>query len=62
MVEQADFGDANGEPVQVTISAGVAHYPDHGSSEQDIIYTADKALYQAKHKGRNKVVCATTKL
>jgi diguanylate cyclase (GGDEF)-like protein len=60
LVEQADFGEVDGEPVRVTISAGVAHFPDHGSSEQDIIYTADKALYQAKREGRNRVVCAKT--
>lgn len=57
LVEQADFGEVNGEPIRVTISAGVADYPDHGTSEQDIINAADKALYQAKREGRNKVVC-----
>ncbi|MBE9515758.1 MAG: GGDEF domain-containing protein, partial [Proteobacteria bacterium] len=58
LVEGADFGEADGEPVHVTISAGVADYPEHGASEKDVIYSADKALYKAKRDGRNRVVCA----
>lgn len=49
----------DGKPLgQVTISIGVAIYPDHGTSGNDIIVRADKALYQAKTEGRNRVITA----
>lgn len=34
-------------------SIGIALYPHHGQSEKSLIDCADKALYQAKHAGRN---------
>ena len=32
-------------------------YPDDGKSKQDVIACADKALYAAKHAGRNRTIC-----
>lgn len=43
---------------QVTISVGVAMYPDHSDMPEELLRTADHALYAAKHKGRNCVVPA----
>jgi len=43
-------------PPQLTISAGVASYIDGIGKFDEIISNADKALYQAKDEGRNKVV------
>lgn len=40
---------------RVTISAGVAHYPRHGTMPQDLMRAADDALYEAKGMGRNQV-------
>jgi two-component system cell cycle response regulator len=40
-----------------TLSLGVAVYPDDGRAKQDVIACADKALYAAKHGGRNRTVC-----
>lgn len=40
----------------VSASIGVATFPDHGSNKQDLINAADKALYEAKHNGRNQAV------
>ncbi len=45
----------------VTFSCGVASYPDFATSET-INNAADKALYRAKHDGRNRVVLAAYKL
>jgi len=50
--------DANGHSVNVTLSMGVASFPDHGDDAQAIISKADAALYQAKKRGRNRVVLA----
>lgn len=46
---------------RITISIGVAQYPDHGKMPQDVIRVADDALYEAKAKGRNQVVLADLK-
>lgn len=51
------------EPIQVnnelsiplTISVGVAVFPDHAQNESDLVAAADAALYRAKQDGRNCV-------
>ncbi|NOX08566.1 MAG: diguanylate cyclase [Gammaproteobacteria bacterium] len=48
----------NNETFSFTASFGVACYPNNGEQIEDIIQAADKALYHAKHKGRNSVVLA----
>lgn len=45
----------------VTISLGVAVFPEHGSTVDELISSADKALYRAKEQGRNQVAIAKTK-
>ncbi len=39
----------------LTVSIGVAVAPDHGSTPQQLMRLADKALYTAKAAGRNRV-------
>jgi diguanylate cyclase (GGDEF)-like protein len=39
----------------VTISLGVAVYPDHGQEPAELIKSADAALYRAKAEGRDRV-------
>jgi diguanylate cyclase (GGDEF)-like protein len=46
-------------PVHLTLSFGVAGFPEHADSAKELIQAADQALYQAKHQGRNKTVIAT---
>jgi diguanylate cyclase (GGDEF)-like protein len=41
-----------------TLSLGVALFPDHGSDVAAVLKAADVALYQAKDRGRNRVVMA----
>jgi diguanylate cyclase (GGDEF)-like protein len=45
--------------VQVTLSSGIASYPDQGLTPDALIRSADQALYQAKAQGRNQVVVAS---
>ncbi|MBI2833872.1 MAG: PAS domain S-box protein [Acidobacteria bacterium] len=40
----------------VTVSLGVAIYPDHGPTGDSVLRAADSALYQAKARGRDRVV------
>ena len=42
----------------ITISAGIAAFPDQGSSPKQLMIAADAALYQAKKAGRDCVVVA----
>lgn len=55
-VAEKPFESANGRPLTVTCSVGVA-LNEHGSdSPESILKRADVALYRAKREGRNRVV------
>ena len=54
-IEQWQFP---GVPRTVTISAGVAALPDHGTTRDDLVRAADTGLYAAKQAGRNQVCAA----
>ena len=45
-----------GRPAAVTISFGIASFPGHGESLDDLSRAADEALYAAKGLGRNRSV------
>ena len=40
----------------ITLSFGIAAYPDHGLDTIELIRVADKALYRAKEEGRDRVI------
>jgi diguanylate cyclase (GGDEF)-like protein/PAS domain S-box-containing protein len=46
------FGQAT---MRSTVSIGIALFPEHGQTRDSLIESADKALYAAKHNGRNRV-------
>jgi diguanylate cyclase (GGDEF)-like protein len=45
-----------GKSVCVTISAGLASYPEDGADAAELFTTADERMFEAKHAGRNQVV------
>jgi diguanylate cyclase (GGDEF)-like protein len=49
-----------GVPRTVTISAGVAAFPEHGTTRDELVHAADMGLYAAKQAGRNCVCLATS--
>ena len=46
----------------VTLSLGVAMFPDHGATGRDVLRAADDAMYRAKAQGRNRVLVAGPEL
>jgi diguanylate cyclase (GGDEF)-like protein len=47
----------HGQPLgAITLSLGVAEFPEHGATAEVLLASADKALYKAKEQGRNQVV------
>ncbi len=46
----------NGVSISVTMSFGVAEYPEDSSDCDNLVKQADLAMYQAKNSGRNRVV------
>jgi len=53
-IERSVF-KAYDEKVSVTISIGIASFPEDGVDENTLIDSADRALYRAKEHGRNRV-------
>ena len=43
---------------QITVSIGVAVFAEHGDTLEKVIEAADKALYESKRAGRNRVTVA----
>jgi diguanylate cyclase (GGDEF)-like protein len=58
---QVETNDFPGVPRPVTISCGVADYPGHGVTRDEVVAAADWALYSAKESGRNRAVSAIMK-
>ncbi|QXE92221.1 diguanylate cyclase [Geomonas subterranea] len=46
----------------ITISAGISVFPSDGDTIQQLLATADEALYEAKEKGRDRVIGSCTAL
>ncbi len=44
-----------GGPLGITVSVGIALFPEHGVSAGELLSRADMAMYRAKEEGRNRV-------
>ena len=53
--------ELDGETLQVTASIGVALFPTEDNKPEQIIASADKAMYEAKAAGRNTVKLAAVR-
>ncbi|MGO3669745.1 MAG: GGDEF domain-containing protein [Vreelandella alkaliphila] len=55
-ISQTAFAHQDMPLRQITLSCGIATYPDHTQDPKKLLRLADEALYQAKHNGRNRCV------
>ncbi|MCP4043150.1 MAG: GGDEF domain-containing protein, partial [Gammaproteobacteria bacterium] len=46
---------AGSKELNITVSVGIASYPEHAQTWEDLLKAADSAMYAAKHAGRNRV-------
>ena len=57
---QAATGSHPMEVPDVTLSVGVASFPDHASETDALVKAADDAMYVSKRSGKDKVVVSKT--
>lgn len=55
------FKDAYGKVRDLSVSVGVAVYPDTARTGEQLFAQADEAMYRAKQRGKNQVVLYSTK-
>ena len=54
-VRAHDFVTSDGAHIKVSVTAGVAHAPNHAADLRSLYVTADAALYRAKRSGGDQV-------
>src|SRR3990172_4667286 len=59
MVEGKTFGQDFGLAIRLTLSIGIAAFPEHASTKQNLLSMADQAMYRGKDSTRNVVYLAT---
>lgn len=61
LVETEPFAGREKQPLgKVTLSLGIAAYPEHGFTTKELLDNADASLYIAKKEGRNRTVIFDT--
>jgi diguanylate cyclase (GGDEF)-like protein len=58
MIENRSFGEDFGLSLRLTISIGIAAFPEHASTKQNLLNLADHAMYRGKDSTRNVVYLA----
>jgi diguanylate cyclase (GGDEF)-like protein len=57
-IAETVFLESYGLEVRITASLGIASFPDHGRSKDDLIARADQAMYVVKGRGKDGVALA----
>jgi diguanylate cyclase (GGDEF)-like protein/PAS domain S-box-containing protein len=57
-VKQMEVQGAGETHAGITLSMGIAIYPEHGRTMEAVLRAADTALYRAKQEGRDRVITA----
>ena len=57
-IEGRLFLESMGLAVRLTASLGIASFPDHGETREDLIGHADRAMYRVKERGKNGIELA----
>ncbi len=57
-IRELEITQADRKLPRITISIGIAMYPQHGARADDLLKVADNALYQAKADGRDRAKMA----
>jgi len=55
VIAESPIPVADNLQIHITISIGVAVFPNHAQNESELVRAADAALYKAKQMGRNRV-------
>lgn len=55
---EGKLNEGNAWTQRITVSVGVATFPEDGKTAEEVLEAADQALYVAKRQGRNRVVGA----
>lgn len=58
IIEEYVFLDKEGYSIRLTVSIGVATYPEHARSKVDLLHLADEAMYRGKYGQKNVVYVA----
>jgi|GEM_PF-172155 len=56
IIEKSEFCLSN-QQIRITVSIGIAAFPEDASLQFDLIRKSDISLYHAKKTGRNRVIC-----
>lgn len=62
IVQYNFISEAGHPPQKITVSLGVASFPEDGNNKSELINAADEALYESKRSGKNRVCCASRKI
>jgi diguanylate cyclase (GGDEF)-like protein len=58
MIEEKSFGQEMALDIRLTISIGIAAFPEHATTKQHLLNLADQAMYRGKDSTRNVVYLA----
>ncbi len=59
MIAEHPIVIAEDKVIYITVSIGIANYPEHGHDWQELVKASDKAMYDAKNCGRNQIKAAS---